>query len=65
MGHHVLTVGFPKDLESKDFAFVLFRTAARQGREPDARKGSYNDSRTKDGSASLSCAACLSLPSLQ
>lgn len=65
MGHHVLTVGFPKNLESKDFAFVFFRIAARQGREPNAGKGSYNDYRTKNGSASLSCAACLSLPSLQ
>lgn len=65
MGHHDLTVGFPKNLESKDFAFVFFRIAARQRREPHAGKGSYNDSRTKNGSVSLSCAACLSLPSLQ
>lgn len=40
MGHHDLTVGFPKDLESKDFAFVFFRIATRQGREPHAGKGS-------------------------
>lgn len=65
MGHHDLTVGFPKDLESKDFAFFFFRIAARQGREPHAGKGSYNHSPTKNGSASLNCVACLPLPSLQ
>lgn len=58
MGHHDLTVGFPKDLESKDFAFVLFRVAARQRREPDAGKGSYNHYPTRKGSASLNGVAC-------
>lgn len=59
MGHHDLTIGFPKDLESKDFASVFFRVAARQRREPYAGKGSYNDSqKIKNGSASLNCVAC-------
>lgn len=65
MGHHDLTVGFPKDLESKDISFVFFRIATRQGREPHAGKGSYDHSPTKNGSASLNCVACLPLPSLR
>lgn len=65
MGHHDLTVGFPKDLESKNFAFVFFRVAARQRREPYAGKGSYNHSPAKNRSAFLNCIACIPLPSLQ
>lgn len=63
MGHYGLTVGFSKDLESKDFAFVFVRVATRQRREPYAGKGSYNHSPTKKGSASLNYVACLPPPS--
>lgn len=63
MERHDLTVGLPKDLESKDFAFVFFRVAARQRREPYAGKRPYSYSPTKNSSASLKSKLCR-LPSI-